>query len=232
VSAVGRSSEAARITASGRPRDRSAAGAALLAIVAALLSAPPPAVATIHMLLIGGCARLPHEELADATAATRYYFNHARYSRAIESANRALSIEKVHGREHPEILPFLHALGVLYTEMGRYDQAREVLEQSLAIREKLFIQDNPGVADALEALSFLDFQMGDFAGARALAERAQSILEEPYGPEHPKSPTGCIISLRSTPPKGRRRRPRPSTNGGHRSWRRLSDRSIPSSPAR
>jgi len=78
------------------------------------------------------------------------------------------------------------AIGSVYTQIGGYDEARLLLEGSLAMRSALPGDDHPDVAVSTHSLGWLQYWSGDYPGARASLERALEIREAAYGPDHPQ----------------------------------------------
>jgi tRNA A-37 threonylcarbamoyl transferase component Bud32/tetratricopeptide (TPR) repeat protein len=81
----------------------------------------------------------------------------------------------------------LDTLGGIHTELGLYDEARPLLEEALAIRERLRGSGHPRVADTLVHLGSLA-QLSGQGDAEALFRRALAIRETSLGPESPESP--------------------------------------------
>lgn len=77
----------------------------------------------------------------------------------------------------------LDTLGGIHTELGLFDQARPLLEESLAIRERLNGRDSLEVAATLVRLGGLAQRSGK-GDAVALFQRALTIREARLGPAH------------------------------------------------
>jgi tetratricopeptide (TPR) repeat protein len=75
----------------------------------------------------------------------------------------------------------LYKLGALRD----YGQAQPLLEQALAIEEKMRGAEHPYTASSLNNLALLLKSQGDYEGARPLYERALAIREKVLGTEHP-----------------------------------------------
>ncbi|MEX1366338.1 MAG: serine/threonine-protein kinase [Nannocystaceae bacterium] len=80
---------------------------------------------------------------------------------------------------------FLHDLGAVAHSQGEYEEARDLYERALAIREASLGPDHPEVAAALNDLGSVAHSQGEYAEARALYERALVIFEQALGPDHP-----------------------------------------------
>ncbi len=70
---------------------------------------------------------------------------------------------------------FLHDLGTVHWHLGLYDQAREQLEQALAIRRGLFGEGHREVAESLSALGSVYKEEGDLDAAEKLAKEALEV---------------------------------------------------------
>jgi tetratricopeptide (TPR) repeat protein len=76
-------------------------------------------------------------------------------------------------------------IGIILRNNGRYDQARSLLEQVLAMRERLYNGDDPIVAHSLFDLAEIYRIQGQDAQAEPLATRVLTIWEKLVGPDHP-----------------------------------------------
>jgi serine/threonine-protein kinase len=83
-------------------------------------------------------------------------------------------------------------LGSVLWQLGRYDQAQDLLEKALVVRERRHGGQSALVADTLEALGNVRAEKGDYAEARALLERTLAIREVANGPRHPR--TGSALN--------------------------------------
>jgi tetratricopeptide (TPR) repeat protein len=77
----------------------------------------------------------------------------------------------------------LDALGGIHTELGLYDEARPLLAEALAVRERLHGPEHPEVAETLVHLGAVAHLSGK-GEAVPLFNRALAIREEMLGPEH------------------------------------------------
>jgi tetratricopeptide (TPR) repeat protein len=99
---------------------------------------------------------------------------------------RALAIYTVqYGPEHPVTLIAAGNLAATLNELGRYDEARTIFEQTLVVSERIFAPDSQDVAYALNNVATAAAQAGDFARARTMLERSLVIFERSLGPSHP-----------------------------------------------
>lgn len=83
----------------------------------------------------------------------------------------------------------MDTIGVVYGKLGIYDQATELLQESLAEREAL--AEGPGtgdplaLADSLNHLAFIFWSKGETAKAQPLFERALELRTQALDPGHP-----------------------------------------------
>jgi tetratricopeptide (TPR) repeat protein len=86
-------------------------------------------------------------------------------------------------RQVADLLFWLYVRGsYMLTE---YAGASALLEQALAIRERVLGPEHPDTAASLNVLGGVKCSQGDFKGARPLYDRALAIREKVLGPEHP-----------------------------------------------
>ena len=79
------------------------------------------------------------------------------------------------------------ALGNVLREMGRYEEAREVLSRGFLVRQPGLEAPNREVAENLIALADLMVEMGAGTPAIPVYEEAVSILERLYGRQNPRA---------------------------------------------
>jgi len=78
----------------------------------------------------------------------------------------------------------LGTVGNAYRNLGRFDEARPLLEEALTLREEYLGPIHAEVADSCVSLGWLDYWAADYGEARSLFERAVSVYEEALGPGH------------------------------------------------
>ena len=78
----------------------------------------------------------------------------------------------------------LETIGVVFRNLGLYEQAGPLLEESLATRERHLGRDHPQTAQSLFHLAWQRNLKGDYEGALELGERALAIREKALGPHH------------------------------------------------
>jgi tetratricopeptide (TPR) repeat protein/predicted Ser/Thr protein kinase len=79
-----------------------------------------------------------------------------------------------------------NAIGVLYDDEGKYDEALAAHRRALAIREKLLGPEHPQVAGSLNNLGDTLDDQGKHDEAVPYYRRALAIREATFGPEHPE----------------------------------------------
>ena len=106
-----------------------------------------------------------------------------------------------------EFATLLNNLGQVYRRAGALDKAREPLERSVAIREKLVGSQSPmhpQLASGLAGLAALYQELGQFDLAEPLQRRVLAAYEASLGPSHPTVATALtnlamIRTLRDDP---------------------------------
>lgn len=74
-------------------------------------------------------------------------------------------------------------IGGVYRALGLYDEASELVEQSLAIRQRALPTDHEDVAESLFQLGIVYKQQGKYADAEEALRRALAIREAAFGPD-------------------------------------------------
>jgi tetratricopeptide (TPR) repeat protein len=77
-------------------------------------------------------------------------------------------------------------LGALQRDMGHLQEARPLLEESIAISRTSLGAGHPAVAPRLLVLGDLLMAMGDLEGARTVLEESLGISRKALGPDHPQ----------------------------------------------
>ncbi|WP_126934757.1 serine/threonine-protein kinase [Corallococcus sp. AB018] len=87
-------------------------------------------------------------------------------------------------------------------QQSRSSEALPVLQQALALQERLHGRDSPRLARALLTMASTQRSMGRAEEALATIQRARKVLEAAYGPDHPKvaitinNMGGTLVELR------------------------------------
>ncbi|PEN13484.1 hypothetical protein CRI94_09195 [Longibacter salinarum] len=112
------------------------------------------------------------------------------FTRAIQ-----LTVASV-GMEHAARGDVLHDYGLLLTDQGQFDRARDTLETALAIREAISGSNQTRIARTLAALANLDLIAGTEDAARVAERRlrrAKEIFDQRFVEPHP---FGAVIQSR------------------------------------
>jgi non-specific serine/threonine protein kinase/serine/threonine-protein kinase len=117
----------------------------------------------------------------------------------------ALAIRRSGGGDHEpsELAGTLSNMGLWLTKVGRYPEAERRLEESLAIKKRLYGEDHAAVALTLYKLAELNVAKGDPAAAEPLARRAVTILEAKLPGDHWRTAFARSILARALTVLGR-----------------------------
>ncbi len=111
--------------------------------------------------------------------------------------NAIADIDSGRFKDDPETEAGLRAtIGIILRNNGKYDKAKPLLEQALAMRERLFKGDDPIVADSLGNVAALYRAQGQFTQAETLFLRALAIRERALGKDH-RDVASCLKNLAS-----------------------------------
>jgi serine/threonine-protein kinase len=103
---------------------------------------------------------------------------------AIELYERSSRIVRPMPDKRMNLGTCLSNLGMVLTEVGRFDEARKYLDESLMIRREIFGEESPAVAVVLTNVSRIELHRGDAVRAERTARQAVSILEKALLPGH------------------------------------------------
>ncbi len=81
----------------------------------------------------------------------------------------------------------LYTIGKVHTRLGLYQQARRLLEKSLAIRRNLLAEDHPQAIESRHELAYLLLGQGDLAAAEEEARRALESRRRTGSPQTAES---------------------------------------------
>ena len=79
----------------------------------------------------------------------------------------------------------LNKLAELYIKQKNYTKARQLLDQTLVIQERVLGPDHPDIAVSLNALAEIYMKQKMYSEAVPLLKRAAGIAKEALGPVHP-----------------------------------------------
>ncbi|MBL8151871.1 MAG: CHAT domain-containing protein, partial [Blastocatellia bacterium] len=97
------------------------------------------------------------------------------------------------GAEEPDTASTLSNFGLLYSSIGDYEKAEDLIKRSLKIREKIFGLDNNDTATSMSNLALVYFNKGDYSSSEPLFKKALEIKEKIFGSEHPETATSFNI---------------------------------------
>ncbi len=85
---------------------------------------------------------------------------------------------------HPDLATTRHNLGLVASELSRYDEAEAGYRDSLGLARAVYGEAHPRIARTLTLLARLHFERGDLAGAIALDRQALAMAEQLLDPRH------------------------------------------------
>jgi len=97
----------------------------------------------------------------------------------------ALAAYREADRLSPGNAEYLNMIGLVYRVLGQYGQAKDYLEKTLAIREKVLAADHPDLATSYNNLCTIYYAMGQLDQARDYGQRAVAILAKLFPNGHP-----------------------------------------------
>jgi prepilin-type processing-associated H-X9-DG protein len=113
-------------------------------------------------------------------------FNLNRFGEAIPLlVQNAQFLERLHGKEHPEVGNVLFYLGQSLTRVGDFKNAAECLERSVNIRRATFGEENAETLIAIYRLGEVYETAGDNLKCSAYYEQANAIALAILEPNHP-----------------------------------------------
>ncbi|MEX1362888.1 MAG: tetratricopeptide repeat protein, partial [Nannocystaceae bacterium] len=89
---------------------------------------------------------------------------------------------------------YLESVGILARDEGKLDEARDSLEQALAIQQRSLGPDHPEVGRTLQGLGTVAKDQGELVQAYGYHAQALAIFEQAFGPDHPMT-AACLQSL-------------------------------------
>ncbi|KAA0585923.1 tetratricopeptide (TPR) repeat protein [Azospirillum lipoferum] len=140
--------------------------------------------------------RLLTESVEDAetaallTSLDRYESEREVYSLAGTIWRRELEAsQSLHGDEHPNTLTSMNNLAATLWNQGDLAGARELQEEVLAVRRRVFGGEHPDTLTAMNNLASTLWSQGDLAGARELQEQVLTVRRRALGEERPDTLT-------------------------------------------
>lgn len=89
------------------------------------------------------------------------------------------------GKEHPETLVAMHALGTSYLKSGRREEALQMQEEVLELRRKELGLEHPDTIQATHGLGISYFYAGRRDDALQMQEEVLRLCRKVHGPNHP-----------------------------------------------
>ncbi|HNP34308.1 MAG TPA: serine/threonine-protein kinase [Woeseiaceae bacterium] len=97
------------------------------------------------------------------------------------------------GAEHPFVAATLHHQARCYLELGRIDEAGELLARTLAIRDKALGPDHPDSGELIRDQGMIALLRNDLESARSLTERAIEMQRSKLPAAHPAISSSDIL---------------------------------------
>jgi serine/threonine-protein kinase len=163
---------------------RHPAGVALAGAAAALViaSAVTTAVQSVRLRRALGMAEAVTRFLRDTLGSANPYGGVGREATLVEVLDRAVPRIDASVADQPEIDATVRAIiGTTYRDVGRYHEARPLLERALETRRRALGDLHPAVAESLLDLGALLTQTGDLDRAEKLCREALALSERARG---------------------------------------------------
>ncbi|MEM9454354.1 MAG: tetratricopeptide repeat protein [Myxococcota bacterium] len=144
------------------------------------------AVSALKRAFRASVAQTMTAEAADASVSVMRVLGEslARHEEARGWAEYAEPLSRAAGTDDARV-KYLNDLGIVAHSQGKYEEARDLCEQALAIREKVHGLDHPNVVASLESLGNVAKSQARYEEAHDFHERALAIREKALGPAHP-----------------------------------------------
>ncbi|WON72907.1 TonB family protein [Nitrosospira sp. Is2] len=132
------------------------------------------------------CALDDEDEIENLNRQFRRFFDTKKYDQAENFAKHALQkVEARRGESHLDVAAMLDNLALVYEWQGKFTDAQQLSERSLALRTKLLGEENLDVALKLNDVASLQITHGQYQQAEPLLQRTLAITEKIFGPNHP-----------------------------------------------
>jgi serine/threonine-protein kinase len=161
-------------------------GVALASLAAALVvaSTVTTAVQSVRLRRALSRAEAVTQFLRDTLGSANPYGGVGREATVVQVLERAVPKIDASFGDQPEVDATVRAvIGTTYRDLGRYEEARPLLESALATRRRVLRDLHPAVAESLLDLGVLLRGTGDFAGAETLYRQALALSERTQGRE-------------------------------------------------
>ncbi len=107
------------------------------------------------------------------------------YKLSILYHKKALVIrEKIYGEEHAHVAASYKNLGLVYHDIGQYNEAKEYFAKGLVIGKKIYGEEHAHVATTYNNLGTVYRNLGQYNEAKENHEKGLVIYKKIYGEEH------------------------------------------------
>ena len=83
--------------------------------------------------------------------------------------------KKIFGEEHADVAASYNNLGIVYQDLGQYNEAKEYYEKALIIKKKIFGEEHAAVATSYNNLGSVSQDLGQYNEAKEHYEKALII---------------------------------------------------------
>ena len=101
-------------------------------------------------------------------------------------------LRKLHGNEHPRVVPVLLNLARLMEVKGDLEVAESLYREAVAMQRKILGNDHPGLAVSLNNLAVALAKKGDYEGAEPIYRKALEIWRKKFGEEDPRTISATV----------------------------------------
>ncbi|KAF8473485.1 hypothetical protein BDZ91DRAFT_714700 [Kalaharituber pfeilii] len=127
------------------------------------------------------------ESLAALDTLRSVYQDHGHYRKAEEMCKVILATREKLGADHPSTVDTINNIAVVYKQQGKYSQALELYQRTLAGREKSLGVDHPSTLDTVHGMAIVYEEQGKYSQALELYQRALAGYEKSLGVDHPST---------------------------------------------
>ena len=101
---------------------------------------------------------------------------------------------RILGDDHPDTLTSASQLGLLLWYLGDYQQARQLLNDTVNPRRRILGEDHPDTLTSASRLGLVLYYLGDYPQARQLLNDAFTRGRRVLGEDHPDDTALSILS--------------------------------------
>ena len=107
------------------------------------------------------------------------------YESSLSFYEQALFIQiKIYGEHHGNVAAIYSNLGRVYSDLGKYSQAKETLEKALFIQKEIYGEHHGNVAVSYSNLGLVYRDLGQYSQAKEYLEKGLFIKKKIYGEHH------------------------------------------------